>query len=131
MSFLSVGIDRHYTWAEAMLTLRRFFAENICTREDIVEANIRSVKISSPDVCPSWLTCAIEGSGSPPPSDSSKAGIRILLSRPTWLALPSTSVATRPSRRAITLTLRSTTLESASLSTTSAAIYSLGSSFSS
>ncbi|ORY76206.1 6-phosphofructo-2-kinase-domain-containing protein [Leucosporidium creatinivorum] len=26
-----------------------FFIENICTREDIVEANIRSVKISSPD----------------------------------------------------------------------------------
>lgn len=25
-------------------------AENICDREDIVEANIRSVKISSPDV---------------------------------------------------------------------------------
>jgi hypothetical protein len=31
-------------------SLPRARTENICDREDIVEANIRSVKISSPDV---------------------------------------------------------------------------------
>ena len=43
-----IGESRAWRWGREVLIE---CAENICDREDIVEANIRSVKISSPDVC--------------------------------------------------------------------------------